>query len=84
MSEVAREMSVPLVDLHQKTYEFIVSKGDEYSKKYFMWLEPNVYDGYINGAKDDTHLSKLGALEISKMVIDSIKELNLDISKFIK
>lgn len=83
MMEVAIELDIPLIDLHKRTQELIISEGDETSKKYFMWLEPNQYDGYPEGVKDNTHLNKLGATAIAKIALDGIRKLGLDISKYI-
>ena len=82
--ELAKEMNIPLIDLEQKSRKLIEQLGPEASKKLFMWLEPGICDKYPNGSKDDTHLCEYGATQIAQLAVDGIRELNLDISQYIK
>jgi lysophospholipase L1-like esterase len=82
--KLAKEMNIPLIDMEQKSRKLIEKLGPEESKKLFMWLEPGSYENYPKGLKDDTHLNELGATQIAQLAVEGIKELNLDIAKFIK
>lgn len=70
---VAKEFSIPYIDMNKATTEFLESLGDEASKPYFMWLEPNVNPVYPMGRQDNTHSVALGAHKNASIVCDSIK-----------
>ena len=84
MRKVAHDMNVPLVDLNKLTKPLIESYGVEGSKKLFRWVEPGEYPAYPEGMKDDTHLSSLGAEKISRLAIENIKSLDIDLKQYIK
>ncbi len=81
---VAWEYNVPLVDLQYYTELLEESFGVEGSKKLHLHFEAGEHPYYPNGKKDNTHLSILGATEISKIVIDQIEKLNIPLSKHIQ
>src|SRR5699024_10528486 len=41
--EVARQEEIPLLDLHRKTRELIISFGEERSKELFLHMPPGEY-----------------------------------------
>ena len=84
MKKVANEMNVPLIDLTNLTKTLIESYGVEESKILFRWVEPGEYPAYPNGMKDNTHLSPLGAEEVSELVAEEIKKIDIDLKQFIK
>ena len=83
MRTVAKEMNVPLIDLQKLTKPLIEKYGVEGSKRLFLWVKPGVYPGYPDGNKDNTHFSELGATEISELVADKIKKLNIELGNYI-
>ena len=82
--EVAGEMNVPLIDLTRLTKKLIESYGVEGSKKLFRWVEPGKYPAYPEGMEDNSHLSPLGAEEVSKLVVEEIKKLHIGLDRYIK
>lgn len=70
---VAKEFGIPYIDMNKATTEFLESLGDEASKPYFMWLEPNVNPVYPMGRQDNTHSVARGAHKNAAIVCDSIK-----------
>jgi DNA sulfur modification protein DndE len=82
--EVARKMNVPLIDLHQASCKLITSLGEKESKKIFLWVEPGHYSRFPEGKQDNTHFSEYGACEVAALVVQGIRELNLDLNKYIK
>ena len=80
---VAKETDVPLIDLQKMTKPLIEKYGTEGSTKLFCWTEPGEYSAYPDGIKDNTHLSELGATEVSKLVASRIKELNIELGNYI-
>lgn len=77
--KVAEEEKVPLIDINQKTRDFITMLGDEASKPYYRWVEPGVDPKKPDGLQDDTHMMEKGAKQVALLVAESIAELNLPI-----
>ena len=82
MKELAGELNVPLIDVHQKTWDSVSELGFEGSKKLYMCVEPGRFKNYPVGLNDNTHLIIKGALHVAGMVARGTKEL--DIAKHIK
>lgn len=62
--QVAKEMGVQLIDLHEKSVEFILKYGPKESTKFFF-------------PKDYTHHNDFGAYEMAKFIVEGIKEANI-------
>lgn len=84
MRMVALEYQVPLVDLQLLTEQLEEKYGVENSKKLHLHYAPNENELYPNGIEDNTHLSILGATEVSKLVVKSLKNSNFKISELLK
>lgn len=82
--EVAKEMQVPLIDMHRKSEKLIRDFGPDSSKKLFLWIEPGVYKSLPEGKQDNTHFSEFGALKMAELAVDGIKELKLELVKHLK
>lgn len=70
---VAKEMNVPLLDLHKKTEALLTAYGEERSKWLFLHIQPGEYGAMPNGKEDDTHLSAIGAFQVCDLAIEEIK-----------
>ncbi len=81
---VAKEYNVPFIDLQYLTEQLEESYGVEGSKKLHLHFESEEISYYKEAKHDDTHLSELGASEVSKLVIKELKKLNNSLVKFIK
>ena len=75
---VAKDLNVPLIDLEKLTEEWIGPLGDEASKQFFLWTEPD--SRYPEGRKDDTHLSEKGAREVARLALKESIYQNLPFS----
>lgn len=83
--EVAKELNVPLIDVHAKSLDLFSRLGPEQSKKNFiMSVPPKTYKSLPEGKEDNTHFTRRGAIEVAKLVVDGMKELNLPIVKYLK
>jgi len=80
---VAREMNVPLIDLHRSSRDMIVSEGEEGSKKIFLWVEPGEFERFPQGKQDNTHFSEYGATIIAGLVVDDIRRLDVNLKRYI-
>lgn len=82
--EVAKERTVPLIDMHQKSLKVIESYGLERSRSLFLQLKPGENPNYPTGIEDNTHFVPKGAEEMAKLVVDGIREDKLKLRKYFK
>lgn len=82
--EVAKEEKVPLLDLHAKTSELLISYGEEGSKKLFLHIKPGEYHSLPDGREDNTHLSPYGAFRVCDLVIEEMREEVPELVQYIK
>lgn len=64
--EVGSELNVPVLDLHKKSKDFILSEGLENSKRYFY-------------PKDYTHTNDYGAFLMAGFVAECCREINIPV-----
>ena len=84
MREVARDLDVPFVDMQLMSEDLVLSLGPERSKELYLWVNPGEYDMYPEGKQDNTHFTQKGAIEMARLAMDGLKQLNLDIVKYLK
>lgn len=83
MRDVAKEMSVPLVDLDKFCYDLFTQQGQLYAERFCtMHLVAGEYANYKNGNTDQVHYQEIGATENARFVVESIeKSNNADLKK---
>jgi DNA sulfur modification protein DndE len=81
---VAKELNVPLIDMHRTSQTVIEQHGVEGSKKIFLHIPANHFDAVKEDKKDDTHFSEYGAELMASLVSEGLRELNLDVAKNLK
>jgi len=84
MREVAKEQSVPLIDLNAMSKTLFEAMGPEGTRMAFVHYPANTFPGQAEELKDDTHFNSYGALELTKCVVEAIRELDLPIAKDIR
>ena len=77
MKDLANKKNVLFIDMCQITFDWLTSLGDENSKQYFMNFGPNIYNNYLDGKEDNTHLRYEGALLICQMIVDQLSKTKL-------
>lgn len=82
--DVARQLNVPLLDLHQKTKELLIQYGEERSKQLFLQIEPGEYPSIPEGKTDNTHLSPTGAFRVCDLVVGEVKRVLPQLEDYIK
>jgi lysophospholipase L1-like esterase len=82
--ELAEEMQVPVIDLHEKSRKLFEAVGIEGTKKLFLWVGKGKYSYYPDGKEDNTHFCEYGAIEIAKLVVEGIKETELPLASYLK
>lgn len=77
MKEVATELNVPLIDLNQKSWDFVSQVGVEYATRFIYNTYPaGEYPNYPDGLNDGTHFQEMGAIQMAKFVAEGINELS--------
>lgn len=84
VKEVAKQLNVPLIDLHARSREAIEKLGAVDSKKMFLNLDPGIWENYIEGKEDNTHFTPYGATIVATLVAEGVQSLNNDLSKHLK
>jgi lysophospholipase L1-like esterase len=82
--EVAKLHKVPIIDLDKKSRDLLQALGPERSKLLFMNLEPGEHPYYPEGLKDNTHFNEYGARLIAQLVLEGVKDLELDIVPYLR
>ena len=81
--EVAKEQTVPLIDLDKQSRELYQKLGQEATKLLFMQLEPGEHPFYPEGLKDNTHFNELGARKMAQIVLVNIRSLKLELTQHV-
>jgi lysophospholipase L1-like esterase len=82
--EVAKELKVPLFDLHTKTIELLEQFGEEKSKELFLHYRPGDYEQYPEGQEDNTHLSPTGAFKVCDLAVKELRRELPELEIFLK
>ena len=80
----ARELNVPLIDMHGGSGKLLIEAGAEKSKKLFLILQPGESQNYPNGLDDNTHFSPLGAEEMARLAVAELKNSKINLRKYLK
>jgi lysophospholipase L1-like esterase len=83
MRDLAKELSIPLIDLQQSSTLLLETMGIENSKLLFNHLQKNEHPNYPEGKEDNTHFNELGARKMAQLVLADMIKLQLDICSFI-
>lgn len=81
MRWVAKDLNVPVIELHDMTRTFFETLGVENSKRALVHYPAGTYPGQMKAFEDNTHFNPYGAYEISKMIVEGMKSLNLPVVK---
>jgi lysophospholipase L1-like esterase len=74
---LANELNVPLIDLQSLSETLVLSYGEEESKTLYLHFKRKEHPYFPKGKKDNTHLSRLGALKVATLVVAALKEKKL-------
>ena len=74
---LARQRSVPLIDLYEQGTRLIREMGDAESRKLYLYTEPGIYPAYPDGSADDTHTQHAGAEFYARLTAEKLKELGM-------
>jgi DNA sulfur modification protein DndE len=82
--ELASELNIPLIDMHQKSQKMVAGLGEEGSLPYFLQIPAGIYDKVPEGKIDNTHSSEKGAIAMASLFVEGIKEQHLELAKYLK
>lgn len=69
---VAQKYSIPYIDANAITQEWLISMGDEASRKYYMWIPEGVNPRHPDGLQDNTHTNVAGARKLVELLLPAI------------
>ena len=72
--QLAKDLDVQLIDMHQYSMELIKNLGPAKSKELYMNVPAGVYSKFPEGKIDNTHLTEKGALEIAQLAAKTIEK----------
>lgn len=84
MRWVAQREQVPVIELHDMTRTFFETLGVEGSKRSLVHYPAGSFPGQPKPLADNTHFNPYGAYEISKMVAEGIRQLQLPLAAHLK
>jgi len=84
MRWVAKDLNVPIIELHEMTRTFYETLGVEGSRKSLVQYPAGTFPGQSKSLEDNTHFNAYGAYEIAKMVVEGMKELNLPVTEYLR
>ncbi len=82
--EVAAREKVPLMEMRGRTVELEKSLGVEGSMALHLYLPPGKFEGYPNGAQDNTHYNALGATRVAELAVREIRRLQLPLGDWLR
>jgi len=82
--QTAKEENVALVDLNAMSKIMYEAWGPEKSIKAFVHYPAKTFPGQDKKLEDNTHFNTYGAYEITRCIVQSIKDQQLSISKYLK
>ena len=83
MRQVADSENVPLIDMDEKSQSLLKELGPEKSVFLYNHLNPGQNPNYPEGLEDNTHFNELGARRMAELVLQGIRELDLELKDHI-
>ena len=83
MRQLATELNVPLIDLHQRSGAYFTALGEEATKALFLWLSPGESPNYPRGLQDNTHFSRYGAQEVGRLATEGLLALEVPLKNYL-
>ncbi|TCJ14222.1 rhamnogalacturonan acetylesterase [Flaviaesturariibacter flavus] len=81
---IAQEQGIAFIDADEKTKALYQQFGPEYSKLLFLQLEKGEHPNYPDGKNDNTHFNELGARKVAQIILQGVRDLNLELAAHIR
>lgn len=76
MKQVADKLKVPFIDLNMKSFNLLKDLGQNYITRFiYHTYVAGEYPNYPDGITDGTHFQEMGAIEMARLVVQGITEL---------
>ena len=75
VKQVAAEYGLPIIDANAITQQWLISLGDEATRKYYMWLPEGTNPKHPKGLQDNTHTNAAGARKIVNLLLPEIVKI---------
>ena len=72
--KVAKNLKVPLIDMHRLSEKVLKDLGAENSRSLFLQLKPDENANYPKGIEDNTHFNPKGAEAMARLAVEAIEE----------
>lgn len=82
--KVAKDLKVPLIDMHRASEKVLKDLGAEKSRTLFLQLKAGENANYPNGVEDNTHFDPTGAEEMAKLAVEAIKTQKIGLQKYLR
>jgi lysophospholipase L1-like esterase len=82
--QTAKEENVALIDLNAMSKILYEAWGEAASVKAFVHYPANTFPNQKEALKDNTHFNTYGAYEIARCIVQSIKDQQLPLAKYVK
>lgn len=82
--QTAKEENVVLIDLNAISKIMYEAWGPQKSIKAFVHYPANTFPGQDKKLEDNTHFNTYGAYEISRCIVQVIKDIKLPLAKYVK
>jgi hypothetical protein len=83
MRLLAKDESVPLIDLNAMSKTLFEAMGPDGTLKAFVHYPAGTFPGQDAELKDNTHFNAYGAFELARCVVEGIKENKLGLTKYL-
>lgn len=83
MRDVARELNAPLIDLNAMSRTLFEAMGPEGTLKAFVHYPANTFPNQPAALADNTHFNSYGALELTKCIVQSMRDQHLPLAKYL-
>lgn len=80
--ETAEKLNVPCIDMTFLSMNFLDSVGEEKSKRFYMNFDAGIYENFIEGKSDNSHLRPEGANAVSKLAATEISKISEKFSSY--
>lgn len=84
MRWVAKDLGVQIIELHDMTRTFFETLGVEGSKHALVHYPAHTYPGQEKAFEDNTHFNPYGAYEISKMMVEGMKQAGVPVADWLR
>jgi lysophospholipase L1-like esterase len=81
--ELGKTYNIPVIDLNTKSHELVETLGTQFSKNLYMIFEPGELPQFPKGLEDNTHFNDFGARKMAQIVLQEIREQQLELANYI-